>query len=192
MLLVESRRARGSDREFGFLLDGFPCTIGQARALFDVLAPARLDVVVELVVPVMKVMQHRVGRHRDEAEVSALKCRLHHYERQTAPMPRWLRSRVPVVRIDGARPQAAVTAELLRVIGIRPARRRGDVELVSAKHHRGSWSARREPRGTTRGPWRKEARASGGSTTMGVCEVCRNDYDKTFQVVMNDEAHVVA
>jgi hypothetical protein len=24
---------------------------------------------------------------------------------------------------------------------------------------------------------------------MGVCEVCHNDYDKTFHVVMNDEAH---
>jgi hypothetical protein len=24
---------------------------------------------------------------------------------------------------------------------------------------------------------------------MGVCEVCHNDYDKTFQVVMNNEAH---
>jgi adenylate kinase family enzyme len=68
----------------------------------------------------MEVMQRPVGEHRADDEVLTLNCRLHLYERQTAPMLRWLRSRVPVVRVDGARPQSAVTADMLRVIGVGP------------------------------------------------------------------------
>jgi adenylate kinase family enzyme len=187
--LVESRLAGGGDHGRGFLLDGFPRTIGQARALFEVLAPAQLDLVIELVVPVIEVLQRRLGHPRDEDEAAVSNRRLHLYERQTVPMLRWLRSRVPVVRVDAARPQATVSADLLRVIGVRPTPRRGDIEVVSAKHHRSSWSAPQAPRATIRGPWNMEARARGRRRTMGVCEVCHNDYDKTFQVVMNNEAH---
>jgi adenylate kinase len=136
--LVESRLAGGADGR-GFLLDGFPRTIGQARAVFEVLAPAQLDLVIELVVPVIEVLQRSLGHPRDEDEATILGRRLHLYERQTVPMLRWLRSRVPVVRVDGARPQARVTADLLRIIGIQPTPRRRDVEVVSAKHHRSSW-----------------------------------------------------
>jgi adenylate kinase len=96
--LIRDRLSRG-DTVGGFVLDGFPRTMGQAEALHDMLHElARdLDVVFDFQVPERHVLLQRLlGRATSEARSDdtpeAIRRRLELYDRETAPLVEYYRT----------------------------------------------------------------------------------------------------
>lgn len=105
--LIGERLAQ-KDTQKGFLLDGFPRTVDQARALDQLLERLKLSLsdIVQLNVPdqvlidrIMKRAESGSGRSDDNREVAA--SRLQTYWTQTAPVTAYYRERRPVTDIDG-------------------------------------------------------------------------------------------
>ncbi|MGH9177115.1 MAG: adenylate kinase [Acidimicrobiales bacterium] len=130
----------------GFILDGFPRTTNQAEALFDLLAPAELDMAIDLQAPTDVVLRRLAGRRacpecganyhvdhppevdwtcdvcghdviqREDDTEEAISRRLSLYEKETEPLVAWYLSRDKLVTIDGLGSQDAVTKRLVRAI----------------------------------------------------------------------------
>ena len=96
--LIRDRLSRG-DTVSGFVLDGFPRTMAQAEALYELLQELgrELDVVFDFQVPDRQVLEQRLllraaeqGRSDDTPE--AIERRLELYDRETAPLIDFYRS----------------------------------------------------------------------------------------------------
>jgi adenylate kinase len=117
--LIGDRLSRG-DTVTGFVLDGFPRTMGQAEALDDVLRELgrEVDVCLDFQVPDRDVLVQRMlgraaeeGRSDDTPEV--MERRLELYERETAPLIEYYRSkRCNVVGIHADRSVDEVFREI--------------------------------------------------------------------------------
>jgi adenylate kinase len=117
--LVRDRLSR-DDCKIGFLLDGFPRTVDQAKALVKMLSEIHRELthVVDLVVA-DKVLVDRIqkrgaqgsGRSDDTAEV-AMK-RLEIYKKQTAPVSDYFRTVGKVIDVDGIGSIEDVEARIL-------------------------------------------------------------------------------
>ncbi|HLS48800.1 MAG TPA: adenylate kinase [Actinomycetaceae bacterium] len=112
-------RLRQPDAAEGFLLDGYPRTIEQVRALDEMLAAEghSLDVVVELTVDTEAVVQRLLGRaaeqgRSDDTDV-VIRRRLEVYEDQTAPLAQGYAERGLLVQVDGMGEVAEVTQRLV-------------------------------------------------------------------------------
>ena len=57
MEMVAERLAESDTRDRGFILDGCPRTVAQARMLADLLAPVDLDLVIDIEVPTSQVLR---------------------------------------------------------------------------------------------------------------------------------------
>ena len=106
----------------GFVLDGFPRTVAQARALQEMLAGLErpLDVAVVLDVPTEQLISRLALRARLEERgddtPGVIAERLRIYRDQTEPVLEYLAQSVPVVRLDGAQPVEEVSQALLQAI----------------------------------------------------------------------------
>jgi adenylate kinase len=117
--LIRDRLSRG-DTVGGFVLDGFPRTMGQAEALDELLRDLGrdLDVVFDFQVPDRDVLHQRMlgraeelGRSDDTPE--AIRRRLELYERETAPLVEYYRTtRNNVVGIHADRTIGEVFREI--------------------------------------------------------------------------------
>lgn len=103
--IVESRLSR-IDPTSNVLLDGFPRTTEQAKALDAMLAPRRVDFVVSLDVPealLIDRLLHRAsveGRSDDTRD--AIMERMHEYHHRTASvLDHYREQAVPVLEVDG-------------------------------------------------------------------------------------------
>jgi adenylate kinase len=146
VLALVGNRLTQDDADDGFVLDGFPRTSEQARALCNLLGPDGLDLVIELLVPaeavISRLAERRVcadcsaaapatgdvcdacgGRlaRRSDDDAAAVHRRLAAYRCYTEPMLRWFERRGLLVRLDGAAPAERVTSTLLRLVGAQPA-----------------------------------------------------------------------
>jgi adenylate kinase len=121
--LIAERIAR-PDCKKGFVLDGFPRTVAQAKALDDMLAGRKLAVGHVIVMDVnqaelTKRVENRVAetRARGEAvrkddDLDTFKRRLGVYNEQTAPILPYYEAQGKIRRIDGMRPIDGVTAQI--------------------------------------------------------------------------------
>ena len=108
--LIRDRLSRG-DTVAGFVLDGYPRTMAQAEALDELLRELgrNLDVVFDFHVPDREVLLQRLLRRATEERRSddtpdAIRRRLELYERETAPLIDYYRTRqanVVGVHADG-------------------------------------------------------------------------------------------
>ncbi|HEY6531519.1 MAG TPA: adenylate kinase [Acidimicrobiales bacterium] len=144
--VVEERLAESDVQEKGFLLDGFPRTVGQAKALSEF---ATIDVAVDLDVPeavvVQRISTRRVcsscGRiysteqppshdwtcdtcggevvQRGDDTPEAVALRLEAYATETTPTIDWYHSAGVLVRVDGLGTLDEVTARLVDAIDAR-------------------------------------------------------------------------
>ena len=116
------------DAKNGFILDGFPRTVGQAQALGRLLADKglALDAVIELKVDEdillarvekrVKEMTARGEAVRADDNAEALKQRLAAYRSQTAPLVDYYSRQGSLERVDGMAAIDAVTAAIGRLL----------------------------------------------------------------------------
>ena len=104
--IVESRLAE-ADCEPGFLLDGYPRTLGQVDALDEMLAKGErpLERVLELVVPddavVARLLKRAEIEGRADDTEDVIRNRFAVYHKQTAPLAAKYRDRGILVQVDG-------------------------------------------------------------------------------------------
>lgn len=131
----------------GFLLDGFPRTLAQGKALFDVLGPDAVDLAVEIYVPAHVVRPRLAARRvcvrcgavtalspgdpattpcpdcggqvtrRDDDNDRAIERRLALYDEQIGPLLVWLDSRGVLATIDGVGDPETVHQRILEAVG---------------------------------------------------------------------------
>jgi adenylate kinase len=126
---IIGHRIREKDAARGFILDGFPRTVAQARALDDLLAREgqRLDAVIELSVDenaLLARMQKRVaetiangGCVRADDNPQAFKTRLEAYRSQTAPVSHYYAEKGELKQVDGMKPVEVVSAAIDTALG---------------------------------------------------------------------------
>lgn len=85
--MVKARVAE-PDAKNGFLLDGFPRTVDQARALESILAElnTKLDAVLSFVADEDVVVERMLARGREDDKEDVIRNRLHVYRDETAPL----------------------------------------------------------------------------------------------------------
>jgi len=110
---IIGQRIEEPDAAQGFILDGFPRTVAQAKALDELLAKKKLglDAVVELVVDeeaLLARMEKRVaetkaagGAVRADDNHESFKTRLDTYRNQTAPVSAYYAQRGGLRKVDG-------------------------------------------------------------------------------------------
>lgn len=149
--VIDERLDRDDTRFRGYILDGFPRTVGQAELLARVTADHPLDLVIDLVVPTDVVLTRLASRRvcvdcganysvetppkygwvcdncggevvqRADDTPEAIQKRLDLYERETAPLIAWYAERGLLTEVDGMGPAEAVTARLIEAIDARRA-----------------------------------------------------------------------
>ncbi|MDH4169856.1 MAG: adenylate kinase [Acidimicrobiia bacterium] len=116
--IVGERLAKADIMENGVLLDGFPRTPDQADALEDILEDQgfRLDVAVNLDVPVDEVMTRMLARGREDDTPEAIERRLSLYEEQTEPLIDWFEGHGLLEVVDGLGTEDEVFARVRVVV----------------------------------------------------------------------------
>ena len=147
--MVSDRLDQDDTKERGFVLDGFPRTVPQAEALDEILEPAGIDTVVNLVVSTQIVLRRLASRRvcmdcganysvgspprvgwicdvcggevvqREDDTEGAIKRRLDLYERQTAPLVARYRRAGKLVTVRGDGTADAVTERLIAAVDAR-------------------------------------------------------------------------
>ena len=123
-LVVELIRERldGHDADRGFILDGFPRTLAQARALDEMLAEIGrgLDAVFEFQLSDEVAAERLLGRARDEGRSDdtpeVIRTRLELYREQTEPLVEHYRVAGNLVGIHAERSINEVYAEIQRAL----------------------------------------------------------------------------
>ena len=126
---IISDRIEEADASNGFILDGFPRTVAQAKALDELLAKKamNLDAIVELKVDenaLLARIEKRAaetlaagGTVRADDNPESFKVRLTAYREQTAPVSAYYASRGVLKTVDGMAPIDQVTVALDAVLG---------------------------------------------------------------------------
>lgn len=144
--MVALRLDQDDTRTRGFVLDGFPRTVAQAEGLDELLAPASLDLAVNIVVPTPLVLRRLASRrvcedcaaiystsapprvawtcdvcggeviHREDDTEAAIHERLELYEQETQPLIAWYRRTGKLVSISGVGSAEAVSDRLVAAV----------------------------------------------------------------------------
>jgi len=102
----------------GYILDGFPRAVSQAKALDDILDAGAegIDAVINLVVPDEELIVRLLARKREDDNEETIRNRLKVYTQQTEPLVDYYRSRGVLKEIDGVGTIDEVFDRILRVL----------------------------------------------------------------------------
>jgi adenylate kinase len=110
-MLVEPVLAAAS----GYVLDGFPRTVEQAKASYAVVQPlgAEVQAAIHLDVPREELMRRLLARGRGSEDAEAVvDHRLKMYQEKTVPLLDYYASREWIFTVDGARPAETVHQDI--------------------------------------------------------------------------------
>jgi adenylate kinase len=118
MEAVVRERLAHSDARHGFLLDGYPRTLDQARALERILGERgeRLGDVLLIDVPEAELVARALARKRTDDREEVIRERLRVYREKTAPLIGYYRERRLLAEVDGHQPIERVTSALLSAL----------------------------------------------------------------------------
>jgi len=144
--VVGERLSKDDTRTRGYLLDGFPRTVGQAEALAELTVDEPLDMAIDLEVPEEVVLERISNRRvcvdcgtnysvqtpprynwtcdvcggevvqREDDTPEAVRKRLNLYSQETEPLIAWYLSKDLLVTVDGLGSADSVTQRLVRAI----------------------------------------------------------------------------
>jgi len=147
--IVDERLDHDDTTRRGYVLDGFPRTVPQAKALADITDSRPLNLVIDLDVPQEVVLRRLAGRRvcadcganysvdkpprydcvcdncggeveqREDDTPAAIEKRLAEYERETAPLVDWYRDLGLLEVVDGQGGASDVTQRLFAVVDLR-------------------------------------------------------------------------
>ena len=104
------------DADQGFILDGFPRTIGQVASLDELLGEQGLDLVVVFEVNEEELGSRMLDRGREDDNAETIRNRFRVYHEQTQPLVDLYSDRGLTEAIDGAGEVGEVTERILSVI----------------------------------------------------------------------------
>ena len=104
------------DAAAGYILDGFPRTLPQARVLDEKIGPDALDAAVVLEASEQVLVERMRGRGRADDTEAAVRTRLAVYRRDTAPLIDFYQARGIAVRVSGEGEVAAITERILAAL----------------------------------------------------------------------------
>lgn len=111
-----SERMGAPDAERGYILDGFPRTLPQVKALDDLLGDQGLDRVLVLEVDDDLLVGRMLQRGRADDTEETIRARFELYREQTAPLIDIYRQRGLVTAVDGGGTIEEVTDRLLEAL----------------------------------------------------------------------------
>jgi adenylate kinase len=100
----------------GYVLDGFPRTVEQAKASYAVVQPlgAEVQAAIHLDVPREELIRRLLDRHRGADDTQAvIEHRLQVYVENTVPLLEYYAGREWMFTVDGARPEDAVHDDIV-------------------------------------------------------------------------------
>lgn len=109
-------RLEQSDAAQGYILDGFPRTLAQAKALDDNLGDDGLDHVVVLEVPRADLLERLLSRGRADDTAESVANRLDIYAGETEPLIAFYEPRGIVSRIVGAGEIGEITKDIIEAL----------------------------------------------------------------------------
>lgn len=117
--VVRDRLAK-PDAGSGYLLDGYPRTLPQAKTLEGILEESgqQLDAVVMVDVPVDELVRRSLLRGRADDTEEVIRERQRVYREKTEPLIGYYRERGLLREIDGHRPVDEVTAHMFATLGL--------------------------------------------------------------------------
>ncbi len=124
VIQIISERLDAPDAQAGVILDGFPRTVAQAKALDELLARKgmKLHAVIELEVDEAALVARiekraaETGGARADDNVETLRNRLEVYREQTAPIIPYYRGKGALKTVDGMAPIETVGAEIDKIL----------------------------------------------------------------------------
>jgi len=152
--VIEQRLEQHDTRNRGFVLDGYPRTVGQAETLEELLAPTGLDLVLDMELPTDVAIARLANRRvcsdcgsiyglderpryagmcdncggslaqRDDDTQESIARRLQLYGKETEPLIEWYLTRRKLASVDGLGTAEQVTSRLIRAIDNRRRGRR--------------------------------------------------------------------
>lgn len=116
---VVRERLRQEDAVDGFLLDGYPRTLGQAETLEGILEDAgvQLDAVALIDVPEEELVRRALARKRADDKEDVIRERLRVYSEKTSPLIQHYRDLALLRPVNGHQSMEQVTSDLLSALG---------------------------------------------------------------------------
>lgn len=111
-----AQRLAHADAADGFILDGFPRTIPQARMLDELLVETPLDLVVSLRVDDDELVGRMLSRGRADDALETIRRRLEVYQSQTAPLLEFYEPRGLVRDVDGSGSIGDITGRIVAAL----------------------------------------------------------------------------
>ena len=117
-----SERVDEPDCAKGFILDGFPRNVSQAKALDKMLAEKglRIDHVIEFRVDedrmIDRILKRAAEEGRSDDNAETLRKRMDVYREQTAPITPYYADKGALKTVDGMKPMDEVTADLEKIL----------------------------------------------------------------------------
>jgi adenylate kinase len=109
-------RIAESDAAHGFILDGFPRTVGQVEALDGLIGRHGLDTVVVFEVDEDALVERLLARGRVDDTEETIRTRFQVYQEQTAPLLEIYGPRGIVISIDGIGDMDEITERILSAL----------------------------------------------------------------------------
>lgn len=120
MEAVVRQRLSQDDCARGFILDGYPRTLGQVESLDSILEEngVELDAVVHIRVEETELIRRALARKRQDDREQVIRQRLEVYREQTQPLIDCYRNRSHLLLIDGNQSIEEVAASILEALEV--------------------------------------------------------------------------